>query len=160
MKLMKSIGPLVFFVLCIMAITKSSAQEITVFPGFWSIEYYQDDRQITKNELKELLNKNEEVKAYWKKSKTNSGLAYAAIAGEFAFAIWTFSELDKDDTSNATAPAIGTLGFAVLAGIFINSANKNGKKAILTYNKQFDDKTSYSIVPMGNRDGLGLAIKW
>jgi hypothetical protein len=101
-----------------------------------------------------------EVDAYWKKSNTYSNLTYAAIAGEFAFAVWTFSEWDKEDSSSAIVPAIGTLGFAVLAGIFINSANKNGKKAILAYNKQFDDKTSYRILPLGNSDGLGLAIKW
>ena len=32
-----------------------SAQEITTFTGLWGMEYYQDDKEITKKEVKELF---------------------------------------------------------------------------------------------------------
>ena len=157
---MKSIKTLLFFAFFVISISKSIGQEITVFPGLWKVEYYQDDQEITKKELKNLFSKNEEVSAYWKKSNTYSTLAYTAIAAEVGFAIWTSSEINKEGSSNAVAPAIGTIGFAVLATIFLSSANKNGKKAILTYNKQFDSKTTFRIEPISNKNGLGLALKF
>lgn len=137
----------------------ANAQEISVFPGMWSVEYYQDDQRITKEELKALFAKNKEVQTYWKKSNVNSTLAAAAIGTELAFAIWTGIELAKDD-GNSLIPGVGTLGFAIIGGIFINGANKNGKKAILTYNKQFDKRTSFYLTPVSNQNGLGLALKF
>ena len=147
-------------VLFFSVIMSMTAQEITVFPGMWNIEYYQDDKEITKKELKQLFAKNQEVQAYWKKSNTFSSLAYTAVAVEVGFGVWTLAELNNEDSSSSLAPAIGTVGFGILAVIFLNSANKNAKKAILTYNKQFDNKTTFRLSPISNNDGLGIAIKW
>lgn len=138
----------------------AKGQEITVFPGFWSVEYYQDDQRIDKPELKKLMSQNEEVSAYWKKSNTNSTIAYVAIAGELGCAFWMGTQFGEDDPNKILAPAAGTVGFAIIAGIFINSANKNGKKAILKYNTQFDNKTTFRLVPTTNQNGLGLALKF
>ncbi len=148
------------FVLLFFCFNAAKAQEITAFPGFWSTEYYEDDTKITKQELKTLFAKNEEVNRYWKKSNKNETLAYIAIAGQTAGAFWFGAELGSDNSSDLLAPLAASLGFAVIAGIFINAANKNAKKAILTYNKQFDTKTTYSIEPLANKNGLGVALKW
>ena len=134
------------------------AQEVTVFSGFWGPKYYEDDREITRSELKKLFAENEEVAGLWKNSETNAALAYAAITVELGFAIWTGVELGRD--GDALVPAIGTVGTAIIATIFLSGANKNARKAILTYNKQFDRKTTYSIVPLANKSGLGLALKF
>lgn len=155
-----AVNPTCLGVMLFLIFNTAKAQEITVFQGFWGMEYYQDDQKITKEELKGLFDKNEEVGTYWKKSGKNSTLAYASVGGQFAFAVWALSEWDEDDASGALAPALGSLGFGVLAAIFLNSANKNAKKAILTYNKQFDDKATFRIEPVGNRHGFGLALKW
>ena len=134
------------------------AQEITIFNGIWGPKYYEDDREITRSELKKLFAKNEEVAGLWKKSETNTALAYAAITVEFGFAIWTGVELGRDE--DALVPALGTVGAAIIATIFLSGANKNARKAVLTYNKQFDRKTAYSIVPLVNNSGLGIALKF
>ena len=154
---MKTIPILLILFFCL---TAAKAQEITAFPGFWSTEYYEDDTKITKQELKTLFAKNEEVNRYWKKSNKNETAAYLAIAGQTAGAFWLGAELGSDTSSDLLAPLATSLGFAIIAGIFINSANKNAKKAILTYNKQFDTKTTYSVEALGNKNGLGIAIKW
>ncbi len=148
------------FVVLFLVFCTAQAQEITVFPGFWKTEYYQDDNQITKQELKTLFSKNEEANAHWEKSNKNSTIAYIAIAGQTAGAFWLGTQLGSEDNGDIVAPLAATLGFGIIAGIFLNAANKNGKRAILTYNKQFDDKTTYRLVPVSNQNGLGLALKF
>ncbi len=139
-----------------------------MFPGFWSPEYYQDDEKISKKQLEFLLAKNEEVNAYWKKSKRQEIVFGVAVIAELGFAIWFYSELlndspyltNREKAENAIGPALGVLGTGILAGIFRNSASKSKKKAILTYNKQFDKKTVYRLTPVSNKNGLGLALKF
>lgn len=152
--------PISFFVVLFLLFSTAQAQEITVFPGFWNVEYYEDDHQITKKELKALMTKNEELNAYWKKSARKATIGYVALAGQMASVVWLASELGSDGDNETLAPAAATVGFGIVAGIFLNAANKNGKKAILTYNKQFDDKTTYRLVPVNNQNGLGLALKF
>lgn len=149
-----------FFTVLFLVFSMAQGQEITAFPGLWNVEYYQDDTQITKKELKELMAKNEEANAYWKKSSKNATIGYVALAGQMACVVWLASQLDSDDENDRIAPAAATFGIGIVGLIFINAANKNGKKAILTYNKQFDNKTTYSLVPVNNQNGLGLALRF
>lgn len=139
--------------------SNAQAQEITVFPGFWKTEYYQDDNQITKQELKILFSKNEEVNAHWEKSNKNSTVTYIAIAGQTAGAFWLGTQLGCEDNGDIVAPLATSLGFGIIAGIFLNAANKNGKKAILTYNKQFDDKTTYRLAPVSQSKWIGIGFE-
>jgi hypothetical protein len=149
-----------FFIVLFLVFSTAQAQEITAFPGFWNVEYYQDDRQITKKELKVLMTKNDEVNAYWKKSTKNATIGYVAFAGQMASVVWLASELSSEGDNETLTPAVATVGFGIIAGIFLNAANKNGKTAILTYNKQFDNKTTYRLVPVSNQNGLGLALQF
>lgn len=151
---------ILFFALSVFFVLNSNAQEITAFPGFWSMEYYQDDNKISKKELKALFAKNEEISTYWRKSNTYSTLGYLSLLGEGAGAFWLASTLNTDNPNETLAPLGVTLGFATIGVIFIHSANKNAKKAILTYNKQFDNKTTFKLVPTSNRNGVGLALKF
>lgn len=149
------------FVLALFVVSVAQAQEITSFSGFWNVEYYEDDNEITKKELKLLMTKNDEVNAYWKKSIRNGTIGYIAFAAQTASVVWLSSELASDNNANETlAPAVATVGFGIVAGIFLNAASKNGKRAILTYNKQFDDKTTFRLVPAANKNGLGLALRF
>lgn len=104
--------------------------------------------------------KNEEANAYWKKSTKNATIGYVALAGQMASVVWLASQLDSEDDNDRIAPAAATVGIGIVGLIFINAANKNGKKAILTNNKQFDNKTTYSLVPVSNQNGLGLALQF
>ncbi len=149
-----------FFALSAFLFIEVQAQEITSFSGLWSVEYYQDDNRITKQELREMFDKNEEVKEYWKKSNTYSTLGYISLLGEGVGAFWLASKLNTDNPNETIAPLGVTLGFATIALIFMHSANKNAKKAILTYNKQFDNRTSFKLVPTSSHNGVGLALKF
>ncbi|MFH6604619.1 hypothetical protein ACEZ3G_14110 [Maribacter algicola] len=145
-----------------------NAQEITVFPGFWSAEYYQDDERISKKEVKALMAKNEEINAYWKKSKTQGTISSVGLVAEFGFALWMYAEILNDDpylsnrdkAKNALGPAFGVLGSGVVTGIFMYASSKSKKKAILAYNKQFDNKTTFRLVPTSNKNGVGLALRF
>ena len=136
-----------------------------MFSGFTGYKYYQDDKEISTKELESLFDKNSEVKAHWKKAKVKSTLAGTAFIAELGFAIWTGIELGRDNgdsirSKGALAPALATIGTATIAAILFNSANKSKKNAILTYNKQFDNKTAFRLSPISNQNGLGLAIQF
>ncbi len=143
------------------------AQEITMFPSFLGNKYYQDDNEIKKRDLQILFDKNDEVALYWNKSKTQELVAKIAIVAEMGFVVWTLSELGKDNVasskerySNSLGPALGTIGAGIVGGIFLYSSINFKKKAILTYNKQFDNKTAVRLVPALNQNGLGLALQF
>lgn len=144
------------------------AQEITMFSGFSGYKYYQDDKEIDKKELQALFDENEEVKAYWKKAKHQNIGAVIGLTAELGFAFWMTAELLNDDpylssrdkAKNALNPAIGVIGTGIIGGIFMYAANNSKKKAILTYNKQFDKTTTFRLVPTSNRYGVGLALKF
>ncbi|KPM32404.1 Hypothetical protein I595_820 [Croceitalea dokdonensis DOKDO 023] len=139
----------------------SFAQELSVFSGFWAPEYYQDDVKISKQEAKSLLLSYQPSEQFWKKKITNETLFYVSTVAQLGFTIWTINELSNDgNNGNAAAPA-GLLGTLVLSAIFLNNTGKNAKKAILTYNAQFDNRTTtFRLVPVGNTNGLGLALKF
>lgn len=165
---MKSAKLQFFFILFNLVVFNTRAQEITAFPTMWGMEYYQDDKEITRQEVKSIFSKNEEVYAHWKKANTKGVVAGIALVGEFVGVFWATSELLNDDPNltkrdkakNAIGPLAGGLAGAIVGVIYLNSANKSRKRAILSYNKQFDKTTTFRLVPVGNANGLGLALRW
>ena len=165
---MKSLKIKLFLSLFIVVISTGTAQEITSFVNIWGTEFYQDDQEITRKEVKEIFSKNDEVYQHWKKADTKDIIAGVALVGEFVGVFWATSELLNDDPSltnrdkakNAVGPMAGGIAGAIVGIIYMNSANKSRKRAILSYNKQFDKKATFSFEPVANESGLGLAIKW
>ncbi|MFC3972189.1 hypothetical protein [Maribacter confluentis] len=165
---MKLIKFYLFSILVILVCSNVKSQEITMFPTMWGMEYYQDDKEITKAEVKSIFSKNEEVYAHWKKANTKDVVAGIALVGEFVGVFWATSELLNDDPSlskrdkaiNAVGPMAGGIVGAVVGLIYMNSASKSRRRAILTYNKQLDDQTTFRIEPITNGAGFGLALKW
>ena len=163
---MRIIKSILFLVLLAFFSINASAQEITVFPGFWSSEYYQDDKKIDKKELEALFAKNEEVQAYWKKSKGQEVAGSIAVVAELGFIIWMYSEIldesrpRQDRAKRSLGPLIGGVGSAVIAGFLLHASNKSKRRAILAYNKQFDKKTAFRLTPVSNQNGVGLALKF
>lgn len=111
------------FTVLFLVFSMAQGQEITAFPGLWNVEYYRDDTQITKKELKELMTKNEEANAYWKKSTKNATIGYVALAGQMASVVWWASQLDSDDDNDRIAPAAASVGIGIVGLIFIHAAN-------------------------------------
>jgi len=148
----------IFFLLLTVSL---SAQELSVFSGFWAPEYYQDDVRITKEEAKSRLLQYAGSEAFWKKKITNETLFYVSTIAQIGFTFWTLDELvNKETDRNVAAPA-GLLVSLVMSAIFLNNTGKNAKKAILAFNKQFDGTTTtFRLEPIGNSNGLGLALKF
>ncbi|MFS4449120.1 hypothetical protein [Maribacter sp. 2307UL18-2] len=163
---MKILKTQLLLILLVLYAPKVMAQEITMFSGFWAPEYYQDDKKINKKELEALFIKNDEVQLQWKKAKTQETVAGIATLAELGLLVWAYSEILDDRrpknerAERALGPLVGSLGSLVIGVIYLTKANRSKKNAILTYNRQFDKQTSFYITPVGNQNGLGLALKF
>lgn len=133
----------------------SSAQEITVFSGFFGYKYYQDDKQISKNEVKDLMRKDPRANEYWTKSVNHQAIGLGLLGVELGLAIWQTQKLQRGEEQ--IGPFIGVLATGVASIGFTLSANKFKRKAILAYNEH-QDMGSLKLGPTQN--GLGLVFQW
>ena len=149
-------------VLFLMVPIFTMAQEISVFQGFWGPKYYQDATEISKQDVKSMMLAYKPSENYWKRKTTNEAFFYGTNAVGLGGAFWLGAELSKDGNErNLGAPSAVTFGGLLVSTIFYFSANKNARKAILTYNTQFDTKkTTYRLAPVGNSNGFGVALKF
>ena len=134
------------------------SQEMTVFLGLTGYQYYEEDRRLITAEVKSLLSDNKLAFTYWKRSRTYNTIAFAssAIAVGTAIAIVT-RDAENPASGGLYAPSIGT----PLMGLILTlSAHNQKKKTVLSYNKGLEHRTVYKITPIGNRNGLGLALKF
>jgi len=147
-----------FAFLFILSSATTFAQEITSFPGMWGEEFYQDKKKLTWKEVNNLMMESPVAQANWQKSKKNAvgGLIFGVA--NFGSAIWLLSNLD--DNKPLTGPAIAVGATGLIGSIFFKSAMKNKKMAILEYNDALGKKVSFQLVPTGNENGLGLAIRF
>lgn len=140
-----------------------SAQEITMFSGFWKAEYYEDDNQISKKQLEDKFQKYDEIYNHWKKGKTFSTLSWASLGVSYGFLIWELAEFgntrDIDDYKPSIGRTIGFFGSAAVSGVFMYLSLKFKKKAILDYNKTFDGNSSSLIIRPSDR-GIGLMVEF
>ena len=89
----------------------------------------------------------------------------ADIVFGISFAVNTVTSLVVyDQLLRDKTPAGGLYALAIGSGIIeiwsgITSLSRK-KKAILEYNSGFDKKEKVSLVPLGNQNGIGLALKF
>lgn len=134
-----------------------AAQEITMFPGFWRNQYYQDDKEISKKELDSLFLQHTAVNAHWQKARKLNTLGWVAIGAEYAFLTWAL--IDLKDREYNVVPTIGVIGSGVAALIFLLKSDKARKEAILTYNAKFDNKKSSFVIKPSDH-GLGIVVEF
>ena len=141
-----------------LAVSVTSAQEITSFPGTFGIEFYQDQKKLNWKDVDALMLGNPVSEAYWKKSKKNllGGMVFGAV--NFGAGIWAIS--NEVNNKPLTEPMIAFGASALIGSIFGCSAIKNKKMAILKYNDSLGKETSFYLVPTSNENGLGLALKF
>jgi hypothetical protein len=144
------------FILIVFSIVikSSSAQEVTMFPGFFVIEYYQDDVRISNKTFKNLMLDNPASNMYYKKSILFYRLSLASASTEFAFLILL---VNSNSLNSATNMLLGVAGTAAFSLIFSQSSNFFKKKAILNYNKSLESNSLY-IGPTTN--GVGLVYSF
>lgn len=150
---------LIYFTLFALLIqTPSFCQEMTVFLGLTGYTYYEDDRRLITGEVHSLLSENELAFTHWKRSRTLNtfGILSSAVAIGTGIGIVARDE-NKDAPTSLYAASIGT---TIIGVILYLSANNQKKKAVLTYNKGLEDNLSYKLVPIGSKDGLGVAIRF
>lgn len=126
------ISHLLMLVFTFFLVTNLSAQELTMYPGFFNIKYYQDDTQISKQQLESLIAQDVEANQLWQKSKTNMALGWVAFGAEVGFLVWQFNRAENGKSQ--TGPLIGVLGTAGVAIGFGLSSSNLKKKALLKYN--------------------------
>jgi hypothetical protein len=163
MKIIKSLSFLIVFFLYGSVL---QGQEVTIFPSFWGMDFYQDDQELDKKQFIQLLKTNDAAYAHWKKSNTQEILSGVAFAGQVGLLLWGVEEWTRDGVSErdranaALGPIAGSLVVAVLTGIFMNASNKSKRRAVLTYNKRFDKQTSFRLVPAMNQNGMGIGLRF
>lgn len=128
--------------------------------------YYLGDERISKDELKELLQKNNESYQLWKKGRRH--LTYSKImllTGAVGLGAYFGSELGKSKArnetgveSNETSPALLVAGVGLTTGgiLYLVSSSKKRKQAVKTYNKSIE--ISYGIKI--NTNGIGIALSF
>ena len=137
-------------------LSQSYGQELSMYPGFWSYKYYQDDQQISKSEFESILNTVPEAQTAWQKSKDHMAYSWLALGAEIGFLVWQLNA--RDNGKSQTGPFIGVIGTAVAAiGFSISSANLK-RKAILKYNQAIEDSGSLYIGPAPN--GFGMVYRF
>lgn len=148
---------LITLVFILLFSTISKAQEITLFPGGWGIEYYENDQKISKTKVKKLLKKNKVATMYWKKYQNQEIAAYALLGAEMGFIVWGFSSLLNN--KKIIMPFLGVLASAGGSIGFTISSNINRRKAILRYNKDIKTKST-SLNLQSTKNGYGLVLNF
>ncbi len=141
-----------------MCTTGLEAQEITVFPSTFGVEFYQDQEKLNWKEVDALMMGNSVSEMHWRKSKKNllGGMVFGAV--NFGAGIWAIS--NQVNNKPLTEPMIAFGVSALIGSIFGNSALKNKKMAILKYNDSLGKETTFYLTPTSNNNGLGLALKF
>ncbi len=149
-----------FIIILMMGIhSKSFAQELTMFPGFGSYQFYQDDQKISKVEFETLLSENADANNDWIKSKKDMKTSLLFLGAEIGFLYWGISSIGRTDSNLVPIISlVGVLGSATASIVFSLSANKLKKNAILKYNNGLESNTSIDIGLQ--RNGLGISLNF
>ena len=138
--------------------TFMNAQEITSFPGMWGHEFYQDKDKLSWKEIDKIMSESQVAQMEWQKSKKQMLGGLIVGTANFGSAIWFL--VNESDDKPVTGPVIAFAATGVIGSIFYHSASKNKKKAILNYNENLSNGTSFNLVPTSNEHGVGLALKF
>ena len=117
----------------VISIIKTSAQEITMFPGFFKTHYYVDDIKVSKAKITNIMQSHALTEMYWKKSKRDMKIAWISLGIQYGALL--FQLTSRFSSLNKLIPLIVTIGAGISAIGFTISASSNRKKAILVYNQ-------------------------
>jgi len=141
-----------FLLATFLLLSNLQAQEITMFPGLWGYNYYEDENRIKKKQVAALMSTYPEANELWNKSKREATIGWISYATVPFFFVW--NDIAEDNNKNQTAPIAGIIASAGVAIGFLYSSIHTRRKAILKYNKKAI-AGEIKLVPTSN--GLGLA---
>lgn len=145
----------ILLVFTLLLLTKSlGAQQLSVYSGF-TTKFYEEETQISREQFKSLLAKDNTANQLWNKSNKHIVLAFVALAAELGFAYWTTSNSKNNDS--VVVPLVGMIGSAGAVVCFALSSDKKKKESIRTYNKN----VGISSINLGTTyNGIGLVLKF
>ncbi len=145
-----------YLLVLLMSSQISFAQEITIFPGFWDMQYYENSNRITTKEVGEKMKNIPMANELWHKSKQQNTIGWLALIPQFGFGIWAINRAANGE--NAMPQLIGSLASGAV-GIGFSLAYINSRKnAILTYNEKIKLKNETSLHLGSTQNGLGLTL--
>ncbi len=147
-----------FFAIALFIFSTSEAQEIAVKSGFWKLKYYQNDDEISKEKFENILSTNTAAFDKWTKGKKQENLWWTFAGLEGGFAVWFFAV--NGDAKAMITPAIGMVSSFAIGSVYFFKSINSKKKALIEYNREFDNNTTFRLFPIGSKDGLGLALRF
>ena len=146
---------ILLFIFTSLVVTQGNSQELSVFPGFLSQKYYEDNNEISRQEFDSLLTNEKQSSTSWKKTKRDTNLSLLAAVAEIGCVYWALSAAANQ--KNPTAPIVGLIATTGISVGFSLSASKHRREAILAYNES-KDFGSLNIGQTAN--GLGLVVSF
>ncbi len=134
---------------------KAYSQELSMFQGFWTIEYYQDNQRLSKKEFESVMFQDKQAYGLWNKSKKHNAVSIIAAGVQVGFLVLLVDRLSDDE--NLTIPTVGMIGSAVTSFVFGGSARKLKRDAILNYNNR-EGVSSILLTPTYNGFGFVLSF--
>ena len=123
--------------------------------GFWSLKFYKDDVQISKEKAEFILRSDKKSSSMWENSKSHNLISWVAVTATIGFGFWY--RRTTINVSDGTVPLIGMIGSGIMSASFSSSSTNLKKKAIKHYNKNRDN-ASFNISPTYN--GLGMVVSF
>lgn len=137
--------------------TKIFSQELTMFPGLFGYEFFQDDKKIDRKYAKKLMGDVDASRLLWKKANVNQGVSAGLIVVQIGFGAWMIR--NEEENKSIAAPAVGFAASAVSAIVFSVRSLTNRRNAILAYNRTFD-KMGFKLQIEPATEGLGIVLRF
>lgn len=132
-----------------------NAQELTMFPGGFGFEYYQDDVKIPRSKVNALMMSDQQASISWKKYKTQNIVSVVSSIASLGFGLAALNNAANNRNTDVLLSAF--VGTSIAGSIFGLSANKHRRDAFLQYNEILDT-ASINLDPTNN--GLGLVLRF
>ncbi len=133
------------------------AQEVTMFSNFFGTKFYQDDKKLKLREVHELMQSDTQAQFHWKRSNNLaifSGISALANIGIVVVELTDNSPVENTDNNTFTlASYIGTF---IATFTFDILSRSEARKAVLSYNKALERKTTFKLEPA--KKGIGIAL--
>lgn len=153
---MKILARITTLLITLLALQSTSAQELTMYSGFFDYQFYVDNQRITRPEAMKLLQQNQDVWRHWQQSRVHSAVAGVSAVGSIVLLAISIDQEVKNDELGPYY--FGGLGALVVGSVFAVLSSNKKRDAILSYNETLERKTSFKLVPA--KQGVGIALQF
>ncbi len=136
-----------------------SAQELSKHRDFLFgiMTYYQDNTEISKDEVTALMETNPKALEDWNKADTYFTISLVSTGLQLGATIYYIRQLTSLETTSV-APLYALAGFSVISITFDYLSRNARNRAILNYNHDLDAQSNLSLGVTPN--GVGLVLSF